>query len=144
MSLAAYCTATDVQNRLTEVGYKFIADRSRNGTVSAEEVAAYITPAIEWAGVQIDRYVMRFVTPSQARGSSNDYLKYLAVDLACYRACGTGGRGIPESITEAHDNAMEKLREIEDANGGIPSFLAGYPTKGPQRSTRFPRAVNPR
>lgn len=139
-----YCTASDVQNRLTAVGYKFVADRDRSGTVSSDELASYITTAIEWAGVQIDRYIMEFVQPDVARGSSNPYLKYLAVDLAAYRACGIGGRGIPDSITEAHDAAMDKLREIEDDNGKIPAFLAGYPTRGPQRSTRRPRAVNPR
>lgn len=142
--MAEYCADTDVQNRLTEVGYKFVADRDRNGSVSDAEKASYITTAIEWAGVQIDRYVMRFVHVDVARGSANPFLKYLAVDLAAFRACGHGGRAVPESLQNSHDEAMEKLREIQDDNGKIPSFLPGYPVRGPQKSTQGPRAVNPR
>lgn len=137
--MAEYLTATDLTNRLTDAGIKWVADRNRNGTVSSEETAAYVTTSIAYAGNVVDGYLVHQVDVSVARGQGNAWLRDRAVDIAAWRAAGHGGREVPESLVEAKDLALSELQRVKDGDR-IPGFDYPTPISGPQ--IRAPRVVN--
>lgn len=138
--MTEYCESTDVQNRLTAIGYKFVADRDQDGTVSSAELASYITSAIDWAGSVLDDALADQIEPADARSQGSTILKHLCVDLACYRATGHGGRKPPESIEDAYDDAMERVDRISE---GRKVADLTYPRTRGGHESRMPRALNP-
>lgn len=119
--MAEYCTVTDLTNRLTDAGIKWVADRDRNGTVSDAETTAYLTSCIQRGGNMVDGYICRQVNPTSARGTSNTWLRDRCVDIATYYACGIGGRSVKDSIAKVKDEAIAELQRIEDG-GKIPNY----------------------
>lgn len=149
--MSEYITSTDVRNRLTQAGYEYVADRDNDEDVTTDEVAAYITPAIQWAGGIVDQAVMGFVQPSSVRGAGVQWLKDRCLDLAACRAIENGGRAVPKAMRKASQFAMVLLfgGEIEDTgvqitgvneSQNIPGYSESRPNTG--RSTRGPRVRN--
>jgi hypothetical protein len=138
-----YLNAADVTNRLTDTGVEFVADRNQDGAVSTDEVAAYITTAIAYAGNLIDAALTEFLAPALARGSGNGWLKDRGVDIAAFRAAGQGGDSVPPRLTEDFEFTM---RELDRIRGGarVPGLVYPTPPQGHGLSTRIPRAINPR
>lgn len=135
-----YCTAADLQNRLSVIGYEWVADRDASGTgVTSAEEAAYITPAIQYAGQLIDEAVSRFIEPGDARASGNLWLRNRATDIATVFALETGGRKVPDAMQARHDDAMERLQAVKDGETRVPSLTYAYPQDGRNRSTRIPQ-----
>lgn len=128
--MAEYCSSTDVSNRLTANGYLNLADRDGGGTVSAGELAAYVTPGIVWAGGRID-YALWNHQPAydlaSARASGNAFLTALAVDLACWWIATNGGRDVPEAFQSAYDTAVEMLDAIREKGEEVPGITTGGP-----------------
>lgn len=147
--MAEYITATDVQNRLTVHGYEYAADRDQSGSgVTADEVAAYITPAIQWAGQLVDGAIVAFTQASHARAAGNQWLKDRCLDLATCRALENGGRNVPKAMRRAAHLAMVLLYggEVEDSGvqiagvietQNIPNYHEPRPNTG--KSVRGPR-----
>lgn len=139
-----YCTAAQVQNRLTEAGVKHVADRNATGTVSATESAAYITSAIQYAGALIDAAIHEQCEPSQARGQASggscQWLVDRAVDIASQRAATHGGRDCPVSLTDAMKLSLGMLHDVQANRQPIPGLTYTYPTSG--QSTMGCRVVN--
>ncbi len=139
--MAEYLNITDLTNRLTDAGIKFVADRDRNGTVSTEESAAYLTSAIQYAGNIVDGYLSDQLTPAMARGQGNAWLRDRAVDLAAWRAAGHGGRPVPKSLIEAKELALSELQGVKDGDGRIPGF--DYPAPVNARwGSKTPKMAN--
>lgn len=135
-----YLTLTDLQNRLTEAGVRFVADRNRDGSVDATESTAYLTSAIEYAGNLIDGYICRQVPPATARSAQNGWLRDRAIDLASHRAAGQGGRSVPATLTTAQQASLEELQRVQD---GAP--IPGFPSIAPANAaaiSRTPKAAN--
>lgn len=126
--MAEYCSASDVQNRLTSAGYINVADRDNDGTVEADEIAAYVTSAIEWAGSEID-YALINHQPAYsltvARASGNVFLRSRAIDLAAWQVCTNGGRDVPDSFQAAYDRAIEMLDGIRERGEEVPGLSNG-------------------
>lgn len=137
--MAEYCSADDIKNRLTPLGYKFAVDRDGDGAVNAVELTR-VTQAIEHAGTVIDEAVTarELITASDAREQGSNTLKHLAVDLAAYRVAGHGGRKIPQSLKDAYEDAMERLDRIRE---GLAVVDLEYPTL--EYRAFHPRALNP-
>lgn len=128
--MTEYCTETQVSYRLKSAGYTHLADDDYDGTVEAEEIAANITPAIEWAGSQIDYALINHdpaYTLSAARAAGNTFLRTTAVDLAAWFVLSNGGREIPESIQSAYERAVELLDGIRDDGNIVPGLSGGEP-----------------
>lgn len=126
-----YCTAIDVQHRLTANGYLLLGDQDGDGVVNASEVAAYITSAIEWAGSEIDYALINHDPPyslATARASGNVFLRSRAVDLAAWQIATNGGRDVPDSFQRAFDRAGEMLEGILTKGNEVPGLENGTAT----------------
>lgn len=140
--MADYCSATDVQNRLTANGYKFAADRDGSGSVSASEQSSYIQTAIDYAGGIIDGMIVKFIEPSNARSQGVQWLKDRAVDIASYRAATHGGRKAPKTLRDDYDSAFDMLRSIRDDGQKIPGLTVPMPANGGEWAS-IPVFINP-
>lgn len=132
--MAEYCSATDVTNRVTDAGVEYCADRDGDGQVGADEITAYVTPAIAYAGREIDFAVCDQFPPATARAQGNGFLKDIAIDLAVERLCSTGTGGIPDSVAAAAERSRALLKQIK-MGARIPDFV--YPAE-PQADPRYP------
>lgn len=143
--MAEYITATDLQNRLTQVGYEFVADRDVSGTgVGVAEEAAYVDPAIQYAGALVDQFISGRTEPTRARAAGNQWLKDRCLDIAAKRVMETGGRNVPESVVEAAQFSLELLTQHQSGIVQIPNYQYEYPAEGPGLSPHGPRVFNPR
>ncbi len=137
--MSEYLTITDLTNRLTDAGVKYVADRDRDGEVSPTEAAAYLTSAIVYAGNIVDGYLAEQLPNGTARGSGNPWLLDRAVDIAAWRAAGHGGRSVPKTLCEAKDLALQQLQKIREGER-IPGYKypgpanAWFPSKTPKVS----------
>ena len=123
--MTEYCSATDVSNRFTSSGYLAMGDEDGSGAMSAGEIAAAITPGIEWAGSEIDYALVNRQPPydtATARGAANVFLRNVATDLAAWHVVSNGGRDIPESFQTAYDRAIEKLDDIREKGQAVPGL----------------------
>lgn len=128
--MTEYCSSTDIENRLTANGYLNVADRDYGGTVSAAELAANITSAIEWAGSEIDYALVNHrpaYNTDTARSSGNVFLRSRAIDLASWQVVSNGGRDVPDSFQAAYDRAVAMLDAIREDGELVPG-LAGDST----------------
>ncbi len=128
--MTEYCTATQVSNRLKAAGYTHLADDDGDGAVEADEITANITPAIEWAGSQIDYALANHEPPynlTSARAAGNTFLRTVAVDIAAWSVLTNGGRDVPESIQAAYDRDIEMLNAIREDGDIVPGLSGGVP-----------------
>lgn len=126
--MSEYCSATDIQNRLTANGYLNLGDRDDDGTVDASELAAYITSGIEWAGSEIDYALINHQPPydlAAARASGNVFLRSRAIDLAAWQVATNGGRDVPDSFQSAYDRAVAMLDKIREDGEEVPGLNNG-------------------
>lgn len=140
--MAEYCAETDVEYRHAANGYKFVADRDGNGTVSDTEKANYITTAIAWSGAIIDGMIGGRYDTGTARVSENQWLKDRCVDLAAYRSATHGGRKAPRSYREDYESAMEMLRAVRDDGQPVPNLTLPVAPNGPFSGSGLPRFCN--
>lgn len=129
--MAEYCSATDVQNRLTANGYLNLADRDDDGVVDPAELAANITAAIEWAGSEIDYALINHQPPynlDSARASGNLFLRSRAIDFAVWQIATNGGRDVPDAFQSAYDRAVEMLDGIREQGDEVPGLNNGTTT----------------
>lgn len=125
--MTEYCTATDVQNRLTIVGYLNVADRDDSGTVEAGELTANITSGIEYASGVVDSYIQGRVNLESARNSGNKWLRDRAIDIAAYRVVSNGGRDEIEAFENDYKQTLEWLERVRDDGDGIPGLSIEQP-----------------
>lgn len=137
-----YCSETDVQLRLTEAGVKNLVDRNRDGVVSPAEAANAIATAVTWAGTEIDAALTELMPVATARGSSNDWLRQRAIDLAAFRACSLGGRSVPDSLQSDSERSLVLLEEVRTGARMIPGLTYQLPYDSPASTMRAPRVVN--
>lgn len=135
----AYCTTADIEMRLTEAGHKWAITKSGDVSISASQLAT-TTSAIVWATNRINAAICNQVEPEKAEASGNAYLKDIAVDLACYRVAGTGGRSVPKTLVDAYTAALDQLDRLQDG-AQIPSFDYPAPMNA-VRVSRGPRVRN--
>ena len=135
-----YCTASDMQQRLTAAGYEFAADRDFDQQVTDQEVTDNVTPAIEHAGTLIDAALYGQTTTADARAAGNNWLKHRAVDIAVVRALENGGREVPPDLRTAHDAAIAMLDDVKD--GALVPGLTYQKGLGSSLSTRKVRIKN--
>lgn len=139
--MTEYTSQAAVKKRATANGWKYLADRDHDGTVSTAESAA-VDQAIVWAGLQIDTALAPGIEPADARSQANAHLDAIAVDLAIYRLFTNGGDDPPESITRAFDDAQEQLRRIKGGEG-VPG-LTIVPPANARYGGKVPRGYMPR
>lgn len=120
--MTEYCSATDVSNRVSAAGYLDQVDADGDSALDASEVAANMTPAIEWAGGFIDSHIQARVNLSTARNSGNTWLRDRAVDLASYRFATNGGRDSVDAFTTDYETAKDLLERVRDDGDGIPGL----------------------
>jgi len=139
--VAEYLTSTDLSNRLTVVGFAYVADANSNGTISSEETAASVTPHIQYAGNIVDAYICKQVDPRVARGADNGYLRDRAIDIAAHRAILMATGSVPADVKAAFDFTMEELVSIRDGGQRIPLFP--YPSPVNARAiSHVPKVAN--
>lgn len=142
--MAEYCTAQDVQNRLTESGLIYAADRDGDGAVSPGEMTAHVTSAIQYAGNLIDAAIASYLLPANARGQGNSWLRDRCVDIACARVTSNGGDEVPERIGTDAEKSMDMLDEVRSGDLHVPGLTIPPPYNSDRRTRGLPRAVNPR
>lgn len=142
--MAEYCSSQDVQNRLTEAGVIYAADRDGDGAVSPGELAAHVTSAIQYAGNLVDAALAAYLLPGNARGQGNAWLRDRCIDLACARVCSNGGDEVPKRIAAAARSAQKWLDEVRDGDTRVPGLSIPPPYNSDRRTRGLPRAVNPR
>ena len=126
-----YCSAADVQNRLTANGYLNLGDRDGDGGVAPDEVTAYVTSAIEWAGSVIDFALINHQPPyslAAARASGNVFLRARAVDCAAWQVATHGGRDVPDSFQSAYQQTLDMLDGIRERGDEVPGLNNGTNT----------------
>lgn len=142
--MAEYCTFADVQNRLTEAGLNYCADRNRSGAVEPSEQAKHVTTSIAYAGGKIDIAVINSnqqLDPIAVRAQANIILRDIAIDIAVERVCGLGGHAVPPSVAEAAARSKDEL--VAFMNGKTIPYLT-YPTqRDGSYSLTQPAVVNP-
>lgn len=136
--MAEYVTQAEVKKRATVNGWKYIADRDRDGVVNATE-SAEVDAAIAWAGDEIDSAIAPKVEPEDARGQQVRYLKNICIDLAVYRLFTNGGDDATASVQAAFDAANERLARLRSGES-VPGLKYVYPQPA-QRTTKVPRAT---
>jgi hypothetical protein len=137
-----YTTQAAVKKRATANGWRYLADRNRDGVVDATESAA-VDQAVEWAGRRIDYALTPNIEPSDARSQNNAHLNDIAVDLATHRLFTNGGDDAPQSIIDAFDAAEEQIRRIKGGEA-VPGLVIVPPYNAPLGGRRVPRAYMPR
>lgn len=139
--MAEYIAESDVEKRLTKLGFVFVADRDEiDGDVDDSESANYITTAIVYAGNLIDEAVSGFMEPSAARSAGNSWLKDRAIDIAVARAIENGGRNVPDDLHDARLDALERLKEVRREELRVPGLTWSRPAVGSQNRTSRLRA----
>lgn len=121
--MAEYCTAADLQKRLTAAGYGNVADRDQDGDVSADEVSNSVTSSIVWAGSLIDAHISERYDVASARASGNPFLRDRCLDLAACRLATQGGRDAPSSFQHDQDLTLALLERIRDAGDAVPGLV---------------------
>lgn len=122
----AYCTLTDIQERIPEETLIQLTDDAQNDAVDQEQVSA----AIERADAEIDawcgrRYVVPFApVPAIARE--------LSADLAAGLLHGRRGVDVPEAVQVQAKAARDLLKAISKGEVQIGAPVAGNST-GPAR-----------
>lgn len=140
--MTEYVSSNDVKKRATRNGWRHIADRDRDGTLSTTETDE-VSAAIAWAGRLIDELLPQSVEPSVARASSNGWLMDRAIDLSVYRLFSNGGDDVPASILRAYEDALEAMDRVRGGQSSIPglSYQHAMPSFV---SSKVPRAYMPR
>lgn len=141
-STNTYAVLDDLKMRLTDNGYKNLADRDTDGFVGTRD-QNIIEEAIENANQIIDGYLQAHIDPDDARGESNVWLRDRCVDLAAYIACSLGGRTIPETFVAVRDDAMQMLRDVSRGRMHVPRLQYPYNPGAGSQTQRVPRAYNP-
>jgi phage gp36-like protein len=140
-SASTYASLDDLKMRLTDNGYRNLADRDSDGQVTTRDTEI-MQEAIENANQIIDGYIQTRVSPDTARGSGNVWLRDRCVDLACYRVASLGGRQIPETFILVNDEAMRMLREVGRGTMQVPRMEYPYNPPTGTRTQRVPRSFN--
>jgi hypothetical protein len=138
-----YCATSDVQNRLTAAGYNWVAARSGDGTPSPDEVAAYITTGIQYAGNLIDEALAEKAVVGYFRNADNAWLRDRCVDVAVWWCMSVGGREVPADVVEAKNDALQRLKDVHDNDLRVPGLVYPPPPWSDHRSARVPRIADP-
>ena len=118
---------TDLQSRLTQHGFKFVADRDDDdGDVSSEEQTSYIESAADQADSEIEMAIALKYNATVAKG--NKWLRFIWVDLATVRAFENGGREAPSHFIEERDRARKQLECVRNGEVTIPGLHPIPPT----------------
>lgn len=140
-----YCSQSDVTDRLSDDGLKYLIDRDQDGSVSAAEKTQFLDVAIERAGLMIDTQIQHLMTTSFARSAGNDYLKHVCVDLAIGQLARLAGGEPAISVIVSENEAKKKLERIRYRQDVIPGLV--YPLPGVPTSQMRPSngmVINPR
>ena len=122
LTMSEYCTPSDLQNRLTSVGYDNVVDRDQDGDITSEEVASSVTSSISWAGGLIDACLCERFNTASARTSGNSFLRDRCIDLAACRLATQGGRDAPAAFLQDQQRALAMLERIRDAGDPVPGL----------------------
>lgn len=119
----AYCTSTDIANRLGADAALRAFDRDGDGTA---DTAAYTT-AIAWADALIDaRLAGAYPTPFT--GTIAVLVRELSIDLAVYRVVSgyTGATGATQApYRQSYADALALLKDLKrDRDARLPSGAA--------------------
>lgn len=143
--MAEYITAAELRNRLTLAGEEFVADLDQSGSgVNDAEIAATITPAIQYAGTLMDEAIASFAPPATARAANNAWMKDRVLDIAVARAVENGGGKVPASLRRAAEESKEKLESVRRGELIIPGFAYPLPGDGLGQNVIGPRVRNVR
>ncbi len=140
-----YCSQSDVINRLSEDGLRYLIDRDQDGLVSEDEKTRFLDVAIERAGLTIDTQIQHLMRPNFARAAANDYLKHICVDLAVGQIARLAGGEPAISVIVSENEAKKKLERIRYRTDVIPGLV--YPLPGVPTSQMRPSngmVINPR
>lgn len=139
----SYCTADDVEDRLSAVGVSYLVDDNASESVDASE-EGFIQSAIDAVATEIDGALGQFFTSPRTSGSGNEWLLHRCVDLAAERLCGRKGHKVPQSITDAATRSRDWLEEVRKGDRRVPGMT--YPGDSDdliRRTMGFPMVANP-
>lgn len=107
----AYCSITDVQNRLSAEGVTLRTDDSP--PTSYGEV-------ITEASTEIDEYCLHRYTAANLAVS--DWVRFRASVIAAVLLCERRGNPVPRSLEKRYDKLMERLEKVREGTLNIPDL----------------------
>lgn len=109
-----YCTATDLQSRISSTGYNLRVD----------DDATAVTPCLQRAKNTILFYAepLYGATDLQTNANAAGWVNDKATDIALYHLCARRGNPVPASIKEDYQQAMQELALVHDDNAHIPEL----------------------
>lgn len=116
----AYCTATDIENAITEEKLVQLTDDDKNGVPDAAVVEA----AIADADTIIDAYYQAHYSAST--GVTSKLKKYRSLDITIYRLYSRFG-AIPDAVEDRYQRAMEMLGFVAAGSLDDPDLTADDP-----------------
>lgn len=117
-----YITRNQLRDRLTLLGYEFVADRNLTGEVEEAEAVATIDPYIQAAGNFVDEHIQEKYDTTATRSAKPTFLVDHALAVGAFLAFSSGGRGIPKSVMQVFELSKASLERIRDKNGTIPNY----------------------
>jgi len=122
-STTLYCGRSDIDDRLSVAGVRFVADDNQSDDVTEAQRVSAIDTAIKFAGAMIDSALWPWVETvpiTQDTTTRNQYLLDVCVDLACERAAQRSGGTVPQVLADAADDARERLDLIREGELRVP------------------------
>lgn len=139
----SFCTADDVESRLSELGIAFQTDDGPAESSGYPEVdPVRVADAISYADARIGFAIQVIWNPPSLVGA-NEYLRHAAVAFACYWLTTRRGSTAPAAIDDEAKRYEAELDKI--AKGEMPLLGATYPGAiDDQRAKTFgaPMAAN--
>ena len=120
MATQTYCTASDVKDVISDVGYDLTVDDNENGLIATAE-DTYATNAIERAAANMNAYLgQRYVLSELA---SSDWCKWVNADWAAMLLFER--RNNPAGALEAKvAGHREMLEQIRDGHARVPDVVS--------------------
>lgn len=118
-----YTDRSAIEERLTERGFRWAADRDRDGMVSEADKVRTIDAGITHSTTEIEGAGGQRYDLSRIRGAAgNAWLRQIATDVAVYRAVTHGGRQAPRQIRLDYERALKLLDDLRDGLIQIPGL----------------------
>ncbi len=131
----AYCSQTDLQNRLSADGITY---RTDDGPPTS------LGDVIVDASTQIDEHLFFLYDPVQL--ATSDWVRERCADIASYLLCERRGNPVPPGIARKYERAMDRLEQIRLGLLAVPNLpirkeMAPVMSNVRIRLDPFPRTV---
>jgi len=138
-----YCSRQDIIDRLSAGGVIYVTDdEGDDGDPSPDELA-FIDQAIAACDAEVDAALLPFV--SLPIGTTNEWLRHRAVDLAVERVIERKGQSVPTSLMEAAKRTRQWLDLVRKGEMRVPGLAYSSDSDTvAEVSAGWPRIINPK